>query len=52
MGQGFSEGFWRSPGVGEGVAANDHLLGARNPLPLTEGLQIDERFGARESSLE
>ena len=52
MGQCFSEGFWRSPGVGEGVAANDHLLGARNPLPLTEGLQIDDRFGARESSLE
>jgi hypothetical protein len=52
MGQCFSEGFWRSPGVGEGVAANDHPLGTRNPLPLTEGLQIDERFGAREASLE
>ena len=52
MGQCFSEGCWRSPGVGEGVAAKDHLLGARNPLPFTERLQIDERFGARESSLE
>ena len=50
MGQCFSEGFWRSPGVGEGVAANDHLLGVRSSL--SEGRQVDERFGARETSLE
>ncbi len=38
------------PGVREEVAANDHLLGTRNSL--TEGRQVDERFGAREASLE
>ena len=50
MGQCLSEGFWRPPGAGEGVAADGHLLGTRNSL--SEGRQIDERFGARESSLE
>jgi hypothetical protein len=49
MGECLSEGFRRPPGDGEGVAANGHLLSTRNTL--TEGRQIDERFGARETSL-
>ena len=48
MGQCLSEGFRRPPRDGEEVAANGHLLDARNPR--TQGRQIDERFGARESS--
>ena len=50
MGQCLSEGFRRPPGAGEGVATDGHLLGTRNSL--AEGRQVDERFGARETSLE